>query len=585
MSVTNKRGTWMLAGMLWVLSSGIPAFADDTELFVGDNANFANVARPNILFIMDTSGSMDNKVITQATYDPAFAYGGGCDATRVYWRGGSGDPPSCDTTRWFNMNALMCNVAMQAFTDGAGRYTDRMAQFDADFDDRWERISRTRKTRLVECEDDGGFHGDGAKNRHVYAQSGDAANPWSDRALDEVSWGQRPTDRVYTVYDGNYLNWYYGPVAVSTRLQVVKDVATDLLSSVNGVNVGLMRFNNSEGGPVIKEMEDIFSSRQAMTDAIDALPASGWTPLSETLYESGLYYLGGKVDYGNIDGPRFSVDAARTPDRAAYNSPMEFGCQKNFVVLLTDGAPTQDISANNKITSLPGFAPLVGACDGAGDGMCLDDMAEWMYEMDLDPNLPGKQNVVTYTIGFTTDLPILASTAARGGGEYYTADDTASLSSALTNIVTSILDTQTTFISPAVSVNSFNRTQNLNDLFITVFRAAGDAHWPGNLKKYRLRASDAEILDANGDPAVDRGTGFFDQNSQSFWSAGVDGSDIELGGAANRIPDPAVRNVYTYLGNSGLTNASNDVDTTNPLITDALLGIGNAGDPSRRQSH
>ena len=214
----------------------------------------------------------------------------------------------------------------------------------------------------------------------------------------------------------------------------------------------------------------------------------------------------------------------------------KFSCQKNFTVLLTDGEPTEDTGANGKVPALPGFSTLVGnACDGSGDGMCLDDMAEYMYEADLDPNLPGKQNATTYTIGFTVDLPLLASTAVRGGGEYYTADDTASLSTALTNIITSILDTQTTFISPAVSVNSFNRTQTVNDLFISVFRASGDVHWPGNLKKYRLRATDGEILDSNGNPAVDPATGFFAPGAQSYWSAVADGPEIAMGGC--RQPD------------------------------------------------
>jgi type IV pilus assembly protein PilY1 len=565
------------------LGSGFPAFADDTELFVADASQFQNTARPNILFIMDTSGSMQNEVITQNSYDPAFGYGGACDANRVYWRTGTGNPPACDTDRWFDRAALMCREAFNAFANGAGRYTDRMAQYDPNRDDRWERVNRNQKTRLVECEDDGGLHGDGSDPAEVFAQNGDDSQLWSNDPADELGWGQRPADRVYTVFDGNYLNWFYGPTSTSTRIQVVKDVATDLLSTVNGVNVGLMRFNFSQGGPVVYPMEDIATARAGMTTAINNLPASGWTPLSETLYEAGQYYRGGRVDYGNQEGPQFSVAGARDPgDPTIYNSPLEFGCQKNFVVLLTDGAPTQDVDAVGRITGLPGFNSLVGpACDGAGDGACLDDMAEYLFDADLDPSLPGKQNVVTYTIGFTVNLPLLASTAARGGGAYFTADDTASLSSALTNIVTSILDTQTTFTSPAVSVNSFNRTQNLNDLFITVFRASGDVHWPGNLKKYRLRASDGLILDANGNAAVNPGSGFFDQNSQSFWSAVTDGPDIALGGAANRIPDPAVRRIYTYLGNTLLTDASNEMAVTNGAVDDALLNIGNPGDPTR----
>jgi type IV pilus assembly protein PilY1 len=203
-----------------------------------------------------------------------------------------------------------------------------------------------------------------------------------------------------------------------------------------------------------------------------------------------------------------------------------------------------------------------------------------MYEGDLSSQ-PGKQSVTTYTIGFTVDLPILADTAARSGGAYYTANDTATLSNALSNIVTSILDTQTTFISPTVSVNSFNRTRNLNDLFISVFKASPGVHWPGNLKKYRLRASDGQIVDANGLPAVDPNQGFFLDTSRSYWSPQVDGPNVLLGGAANKIPPPASRQVYTYLGSTDLTAATNRIAKTNMTITDATLNTGAPGDPTR----
>ena len=156
--------------MLWALGSGIPAIADDTELFLSDSSQASSTVRPNILFILDTSGSMNTEVITQATFNSTVTYNGNCSPDRVYWRRGTGDPPSCGTRRWFNRSALMCDLAVQAFTSGAGRYTDRMAQYDPGNDDRWEELHRDQKSRLVECEDDRGVHGDGSSgNSNFYA--------------------------------------------------------------------------------------------------------------------------------------------------------------------------------------------------------------------------------------------------------------------------------------------------------------------------------------------------------------------------------------------------------------------------------
>ena len=128
MSVTNKRGTWILAGTLWALGSGIPAFADDTELFVSDSSQFVDIVRPNILFIMDTSGSMDNEVESLGPYDPSEEYDGDCGESRVYWRTGTGTPVACTTSQWLNMSALKCDIAIQAFAAGV-RVTRATAYF------------------------------------------------------------------------------------------------------------------------------------------------------------------------------------------------------------------------------------------------------------------------------------------------------------------------------------------------------------------------------------------------------------------------------------------------------------------------
>jgi type IV pilus assembly protein PilY1 len=589
---------WLGLGALWALASGLPALADDTELFIGNS--LSSTAQPNILFILDNSGSMGSLVLTQNTFDAATTYPSmGCDPSRVYWRTGTGNPPGCGTSNYFDLAALRCQYAANAFTT-SGFYTDNMAQYDPTTGSggrRWETISATQKTRVVECQDDRGYHGGGGSS--LYAKNGaTTAGDWGD-ASTEIAWGSSPANAIYTLYSGNYLNWYYGPTAFRTRLEIVQDVATALLNSVNGVNVGLMYFNRNvstgfdDGGRVGYAVEDIATARGPMQTTIQNLVPDGNTPLSETLAEAARYYSGRNVVYGD---PNRSVAASREPGNPSlYHSPIDYTCQKNFVVLLTDGEPTRDDHADTAIRAMTdhgggSFASHVGAsCDAevypAGfnpsGGTCLDDLAELLYDGDWSP-LAGRQNVTTYTVGFTIDLPILAEAAQRGGGRYYTADDTATLASALTSIVTTILSQDTTFTAPTVAVNSYNRTQNLSDLFVSVFKPSGRVHWPGNLKKYRIRASDAEIVDAAGAPAVDPVTGFFHTTARSYWSAGVDGQDVEAGGAANLIPDPTVRQVYTYLNNDpDLPGTANRIELANLALNDAVLNTGVSGEPTR----
>ena len=88
------RGRSLLLGVLVAFAGLGPAMADDTELFVGQAATIAD---PNILFIIDTSGSMSSTLLTQGPFDSATSYTGACSASRVYWRDNTGDPPPCST--------------------------------------------------------------------------------------------------------------------------------------------------------------------------------------------------------------------------------------------------------------------------------------------------------------------------------------------------------------------------------------------------------------------------------------------------------------------------------------------------------
>lgn len=565
----NRLGLFA-AGLLVPLMVGTGAHADDTELFVAEFDPFVTGAQPNILLIMDTSGSMTNEVKTQVAWDPATTFDG-CYDPSAYYFSTTGEKPPCGSNDYFWKGRNFCEASFESLA-GVGQYQDGFKAWRG-YVDRWVALNGDRKSRRHECAADQGVHGETAGGSAVWAVDG-VTGPWDADGTNRITYGTS-----YTIYDGNWLNWNAsGGVVITTRIQVIKDVTKQLLDNVDRVNVGLMRFNRNQyasqsGGPVIHAMANVGTSRESMKATIDALPADGWTPLSETLYEAGQYYAGRAVDMGNNGPDGYSVPESRVGGFAGsgtYAAPVNFQCQKNYVVLLTDGAPTRDTDANSEIQSLPGFSTTVGSCDGSGNGACLDDMADYMFNYDLDPDLPGAQNVTTYTVGFTVDLPILKSTAERGGGEYRLADDTASLTIVLTQIVQSILDDATTFTAPSVPVNAFNRTRNLDDVFVSVFEPSNHVHWPGNLKKYKL--VNGKLVGQDGVNAVDPQTGFFAEDSFSYWSEAVDGDRVVEGGAAHEQPAYVGRKLYTNIAGGTLTAAANSVEEGNAAITAALLG-------------
>jgi len=600
MKISSRKITWTSTGCALALLSGTPAFADDTELLL-INPDPSTNPKPNVMFILDTSGSMTTTESTRQPYDSVQTYGGLCDTNSIYWTDVD-VLPICDgagtNTQWIYKTSFQCDFASNQIL-GIGSFTNTMVQYRDGGKDgsgtgasKWQYIAPGYNSEVIECQADSGVHGDG-RPTFLWADAGtNLSDPFTDNPKSELSWGSAPRNLSYTFYDGNYLNWKNNPTIVTlSRTAIMKEVTKKVLSSVRNLNVGLMRFNETEGGPVILGITDLDSNRTAVMNAIDSLPADGYTPLSEVMYENALYWRGMPAHYGElISETATDPNALASKEPEVYQQPTWDVCAKNYNVLLTDGQPNKNEDELVLIPSLPNYASALGrsSCDAYGtDGDCLDDVAEYLSVEDIDTNTPGIQNVTTHTIGFTINLQIMEDTAFDSGGQYFLADD---------------VDKSLSFSAPAVSVNTFNRTQNLNDMYLTMFGAKSKAHWPGNLKKYKITnqivvdAAGNPILDANGDiqlkptitdssglEAVDPSTGFFYDTAKSFWTAGgADGNDVNLGGAAKQLPLPGNRNLYTNNSGTVLSSGTNLLTPSNAgAFTAADFGLSGAdGEPT-----
>jgi type IV pilus assembly protein PilY1 len=600
--LTSRKGTaWAGAGLLLSLIISSPAWADDVELLLSTPGLNA-AARPNLLFILDSSGSMTGEVPTQPPYDPAVIYPGSCESDMYYWKDGTSSwVPTCGSRYKFKKDKFDCAQGTAQIA-ASGRYADTMAMY-REYEDnkwRWHTLNRYETERQVECADDSSVHGENGSGAATkpYARSGTNRNSlYTSNPDKEVNWGSWPTHRVITVYDPNWLNWRNGPTASNMRkTDIVKAVTKNVLGSMNNVNVGFMRFDGNDGGPVIFGLKDLDSNRAAAETVVNNLPATGNTPLSETLYEATRYLSGMTRDYSDFDDT--DTDALLTPVTSAskYKQPVEYSCSKNFIVLLTDGLPTADTDIYTKINAaapvgLPNYGTVTGRTGCAGtnvNGQCLDDVAEYLAKADLNTSVDGVQSATTYTIGF--GLPeddqdegaaYLSEVAEAGGGKYFTASSVGDLTEALTEITSDIFNRDISFTAPAVAVNAFNRTQHLNDLYVSVFRAKDEVHWPGNMKKYVIKG--VGIEDALENNAIDPDTGFFDDDAKNFWNQTTtpDGADVYKGGTANILPAPDDRKLYTNNGSASLTLPTNSLNVANALLYSIEdFGLtGAAGEP------
>lgn len=600
------------ASILLTTAVGTPAIADDTELLIVDPSATISTP-PNILFILDTSGSMGDPVDTTEPYDSTLDYsalrpGATCDTNKIYWTTLDVDPVCEDATGTANPQAVdkssfMCEDARLRMT-GIGAYTGIMVQHRADATGatRWQHLESGDASSIVECQNDSGVHGSGTAGE-VYAMAGSGQPQFTSTQASELAWGSGDASQTYTAYDGNYLNWKENPVIVSLpKMDIMKAVTRNLLNAVEDVNVGLMRFNDNEGGRMLHAISDLNADRAAILAQIQGLTDGGRTPLAESMFESALYWRGMNADYG--DFTQTSVTDPVSGVTTVTNSPADIDtnaflagvpgqyqqtslpvCTRNFNVLITDGEPVGDDGAQTRAPNLPGFASLGRTtCDGTGDGRCLDDVTEYLSTVSISGDPNNLQTVTTHTIGFAIDLDILKTAASRSGGDYYLADDVESLTTALMRIVENILDKGLSFSAPSVAVNTFNRTQNLNDLYISTFLPKPNVHWPGNLKKYKLEGGVIKDASNPAIDAVDPTTGFFAGNARSYWTTGMaDGNDVTMGGAAKRLPDPSLRRLFTNYGVSDnlSTHSTNAVDTGNGSLTLADFGLSGApGEPT-----
>ncbi len=239
---------------------------------------------PNVLIIFDTSGSMSTKDVPGEYYDPNKTYSGSYTTNAVYEKSG-------------------------------GNHNQNYNQFADDIEDL---NCPSVKTAL---QTDGNIR-DEIQNSHRDYECG---------------------GNKRTLYLGSFLNYDSSGVGdFKTRTEVAKEVIEQLITKTDNVNFGLMRFNNDQGGRVLIGCGT--ADKATLINTVDHLPASDWTPLAETLAEAGLYFAGKKSWFN--DGNGYDSYCYNYGNGCyQYTSPMQYRCQKNYIILMTDGEPTYDNSS------------------------------------------------------------------------------------------------------------------------------------------------------------------------------------------------------------------------------------------------
>ncbi len=413
------------------------------------------------------------------------------------------------------------------------------------------------------------------------------------------------------------------------KMQVAKSVVDGLLQDPanDQVRFGLMILNASylpSDYTNTTQINNYFNDKtilkaaigtdhDALRTIVDGLVANAGTPLAPRLIAAAHYF--------KHDGYFTGAD------------PVQYVCQRNYVVIMTDGRP--QVEGNTAFGSCDsGFSdPLCGAnasgkfsyieswlgvpYDKVGDGKdpdyyhyhvpagctasspdeepCeyqnggsdyLDDVAKVLLNNDLRTDMDGQQSLTTYTIGFTEANSLLQRTAAQGGGTYHTANSADQLADAFRATLNSIVTETESFVAPVVPVSQTTRTQSGDRLYIALFRPRdGSLRWPGNLKKFQVSA-DGQLLDANGAAATDA-DGVILAGAKSYWDTTASGSAVSKGGVGELLLNRSTaRVIYTNTtttipaGGLDLTASAHAFTIANSALTQAMLGVSTTQDRS-----
>ena len=633
------------------------SFSEDIELYIGNSAQQSDT-KPQVLLILDTSGSMGNDQSIKNFYNPnaLYAYGNGGFANKAssyiyYGKGALASLPIVDDVnenRRFIADINSCRTAIEKLNT-IGFYTGRVRDYTfIGNTGTWSEISSTNgeNISIIECQDDviidttnlangtaatnninTNILKDGvltslsaaAYNGYPIDGRGTADSPVyydSDVNVSDADW----SGEVVTLYSDNYLRWEQGTkyrdgsdIGETTveRIDIAKPTLVNLINSVPSVDFGLQVYNGNsdgdansddEGTPAtgnhggrivfgIQEMTEeartdlnVMINGQTTPSVINSqIIPSGSTPLCESLYEAARYFGGKTVLWGDQDrdknfsygkGYRHLKDSppydTSIIDDSTYISPYS-GCSNEiFVILITDGLPTNDNAANSEVKRLSGLTSI--------SGNHITELARYMHTNDLNDDLSGDQIATLFTVGFSSGssgaTTLLRAAATAGGGEYYDATDPTKLGAKLQQALSAILEINTTFTAPSVASNSVDRTETLDSAYYGMFIPANGARWQGNLKK--LKVTNKVQVDRNGDAAIGA-TGNILPTASTFWesSSTPDGNDVKKGGVVGMLSAKANRTIYSDIGiitdDEGTTD-QDEVIAINLAIAKSKLG-------------
>ena len=381
-------------------------------------------------------------------------------------------------------------------------------------------------------------------------------------------------DSLTTAEQINFANWfsYYRKKEYTTKAAIIKVIAA------SSARMGMATLHqNNDVGIEIKDMT-LPVNKAALLENIVNIDSTGGTPLREALDNVGLYF-----DTASATPTDLNIGNAASPILPADEGGM---CQQNFVMLMTDGVWTQNpefTHIQHQDDSLIDKLVYPAHLDTEGD--MLADVAMKWYKTDLSPlankvpvqtgdnklNLDqnNQQHLVTFGIAFDANgrinndpvdrtIPFdwtgggprpdtfdygtinriddLRHAAYNGRGKFLSASRADVLINELDGAIKSIEQRKGSGSSVALNMGVLSSDTKL---FFAGFNSVG---WTGNLQSFELDASTGAINTSNSWNAaeqLDKRSNDDMLNDRIIYTWGKDSSGTNNGVLFNsNISDP-----------------------------------------------
>ena len=377
---------------------------------------------------------------------------------------------------------------------------------------------------------------------------------------------------------GNYFE-YYSPRDVTAILTL-----SSLVFGVREIRLGIMTFDNW-GGPCYDassspplclwqelspscnklyplDQSSVENNRNSILNALSGNnPFTTSTPLASFLYLAG-YHLRSKTpdSFSTLFASAFPGNTTLDESSTLSQHSICSGCSFNAAIILTDGSPNGELfTLPPEITSLT--AATAPYCTSGvwcgGSNSYLDEVAYFLAHNDLRNDIPGKQVVNTYTIGFATgadENALLIGTAKSGGGKFYPANGAAAIKAALLEILDDIASRNNTFASAAIA--SVQTGASSTPALLPRMLPRKGQPWEGKLWRFEQWNEFVKDSDLNGDG--DKEDVFVVENVATPTAANIvvesaDGTFVKSGTSTPALP-------YWEGNNRLVTNLSVSVD-------------------------